>query len=81
MKGASFDGQRIGRFKITGFQCRVTFLKQLCNSFSRDFFFNRLVQLPPGINPGDYVLKVTVEDKVKSRIDEASLPLEIKPAG
>ncbi len=53
----------------------------VCLNKRTDFFFNRLVQLPRGINPGDYVLKVTVEDKVKSRIDEASLLLEIKPAG
>ncbi len=53
----------------------------ICLNKRTDFFFNRLVQLPLGINPGDYVLKVTVEDKVKSRIDEASLLLEIKPAG
>ena len=53
----------------------------ICLNKRTDFFFNRLVQLPRAINPGDYVLKVTVEDKVKSRIDEASLLLEIKPAG
>ena len=53
----------------------------ICLNKRTDFFFNRLVQLPLGINPGDYVLKVTVEDKVKSRIDEASLLLQIKPAG
>ncbi len=53
----------------------------ICLNKRTDFFFNRLVELPPGINPGDYVLKVTVEDKVKSSIDEASLLLEIKPAG
>ncbi len=53
----------------------------ICLNKRTDFFFNRLVQLPLGINPGDYVLKVTVEDKVKSRVDEASLLLEIKPAG
>ena len=53
----------------------------ICLNKRTDFFFNRLVQLPLGINPGDYVLKVAVEDKVKSRVDEASLLLEIKPAG
>jgi hypothetical protein len=53
----------------------------ICLNKRTDFFFNRLVELPRGINPGDYILKVTVEDKVKSRIDEASLLLEIKPAG
>jgi len=53
----------------------------ICLNKRTDFFFNRLVELPRSINPGDYVLKVTVEDKIKSRIDEASLLLEIKPAG
>ncbi len=53
----------------------------VCLNRRTDFFFNRLVQLPLGINPGDYVLKVTVEDKIKSQVDEASLLIEIKPAG
>ena len=53
----------------------------ICLNKRTEFFFNRLVQLPLGINAGYYVWKATVEDKVKSRIDEASLLLQIKPAG
>lgn len=53
----------------------------ICMNQRKDFFFNRLVQMPLGINPGSYVLKVTVEDKIRSRIDEASLKIEIRPAG
>ena len=53
----------------------------ICMNQRKDFFFNRLVQMPLGINPGSYVLKVTVEDKIRARVDEASLKIEIKPAG
>lgn len=51
-----------------------------CLNRRHDFFFNRLFELPRGINPGHYILKITVEDKIKLRVDEATLPLEIKPA-
>ena len=51
-----------------------------CLNRRHDFFFNRLFQLPLGINPGQYILKITVEDKIKLRVDEATLPLEIKPS-
>lgn len=53
----------------------------ICMNRRKDFFFNRLVQMPLGINPGSYVLKVTVEDKIRARVDEASLKIDIKPAG
>lgn len=53
----------------------------VCAGRRTDFFFNRLLQLPGGINPGEYVLKVTVEDKIKAQVDETSLRLTIKPAG
>lgn len=52
-----------------------------CLNRRHDFFFNRLFELPRGINPGQYILKITVEDKIKLRVDEATLPLEIKPSG
>ncbi len=51
-----------------------------CLNRRHDFFFNRLFELPRGINPGQYILKITVEDKIKLRVDEATLPLEIKPS-
>lgn len=51
-----------------------------CLNRRHDFFFNRLFQLPRGINPGQYILKITVEDKIKLRVDQATLPIEINPS-
>lgn len=42
-----------------------------------DFFLAQLVMLPPSLGPGDYVLKVTVEDQAAAKATEAVYPFRI----
>lgn len=48
-----------------------------CRNRRSDFFFNRRWQLPPGIKAGDYVLKITVRDKIYSQVGEATLNIHV----
>jgi hypothetical protein len=42
-----------------------------------DFFLAQLVMLPASLGPGDYVLKVTVEDQAAAKATEAVYPFRI----
>ena len=48
-----------------------------CKNRRRDFFFNRLLTLPADLASGDYVLKVTIKDRVKSQVAEAIHHFEV----
>ncbi len=50
-----------------------------CVNRRMDFFFNRLWYLPEGLGAGEYVLKVTVEDKLKSQVDEVRYRIQVQP--
>jgi hypothetical protein len=43
-----------------------------------DFFLAQLVALPASLGPGDYVLKVTVEDQAAAKATEAVYPFRIE---
>jgi hypothetical protein len=48
-----------------------------CRQRRRDFFIAQRIQLPATIAPGDYVLKVLVEDKLSGRANEGVLDLTL----
>lgn len=54
-------------------------IKDVCHSRRRDFFVAERITLPATLLPGDYVLKVLVEDKLSGRFDETALPFTLQP--
>jgi hypothetical protein len=42
-----------------------------------DFFIAQVVHVPPTLKPGDYVLSVTIEDKLGAKSNEKKLPFTI----
>lgn len=49
----------------------------LCRRRRGDFFVAQKINLPPTLRPGDYVLKIMVEDKLSGRVAEGMLELSI----
>ena len=47
----------------------------------RDFFLCGPLVLPPDLRPGTHYLKVTVRDDIARRVAQASLTVEVTPAG
>jgi hypothetical protein len=47
----------------------------LCRRRRTDFFVAQRVTFPPSLRGGEYVLKVSVEDKTSGRVDEAAHPV------
>jgi hypothetical protein len=45
-------------------------VRDVCRKPRRDFFISRLIQLPATLAPGDYVLKVTVVDRLGEKVTE-----------
>jgi hypothetical protein len=45
-----------------------------------DFFVRQMVELPPSLTIGRYLLKVTVEDEQIRRVAEATVPIEVVAA-
>jgi len=56
-------------------------LVDVCENRRRDYFFGRRWWLPAGLSPGDYVLKVIVEDKIKQQTNDARFLLTVHAAG
>ncbi len=48
-----------------------------CKRHRRDFFIAQRITLPATMQPGDYVLKVFVEDKLAGRASEGSFPFTV----
>lgn len=48
-----------------------------CRNRRRDFYTVKIIQLPPNLNMGRYVLKVSVTDEQAQRIAETSIPVAI----
>ncbi|MCG3136527.1 MAG: hypothetical protein HJJLKODD_00361 [Phycisphaerae bacterium] len=55
-------------------------VEDISNNQRRDFFFNRLLQLPPGLPAGEYTLKVTVEDLIKQQLCETTYKIMVQSA-
>jgi hypothetical protein len=51
-----------------------------CKNRRRDFFMRYFIRLPVEIEPGSYMLELTIEDTLANKIGQSSLPLEIKTA-
>lgn len=56
-------------------------LTDRCANYRTDFFFGRRWWLPAGIAPGEYVLKVLVEDDIRNHTTEASRLIHVEPSG
>lgn len=48
-----------------------------CRNRRRDFYTVKIIQLPPNLNMGRYVLKVSVTDEQAQRIAETSIPVAV----
>ena len=48
-----------------------------CRNRRHDFFAYNIIDLPPTLTVGRYVLKVSIEDKNADRVAEATVPVEI----
>lgn len=55
-------------------------IEDLCRRRRTDFFLAQRIALPPTLPPGDYILKVLVEDHLGGRVHEASHPFSITTA-
>ena len=51
----------------------------ICRTPRKDFFVAERITLPSTLVAGDYVLKVSVEDKLSARFDEMTHPFTILP--
>jgi len=51
--------------------------KERCGTRHRDFFIPFRVYMPKFINPGDYILKLTVEDKHATKFGQAEIKFKI----
>jgi hypothetical protein len=49
-----------------------------CRNRRHDFFVANVVRLPATLQPGRYLLKVTITDQLADRVAEATTPLEIQ---
>ena len=52
-------------------------IEDLCRRRRTDFFLAQRIALPPTLPPGDYILKVLVEDHLGGKAHEASHPFSI----
>lgn len=52
-------------------------IQDRCRNRRRDCFIPRLVSLPPTLPPGEYVLKVTLVDKLGQKVAETSTPIRL----
>lgn len=55
-------------------------IEDLCRRRRTDFFLAQRIALPPTLPPGDYILKVLVEDHLGGKAHEASHPFSITTA-
>lgn len=55
-------------------------VEDFCLHPRRDFFITKLLKIPPELPPSDYVLKVTIRDKIANRVTETNLPFAITAA-
>lgn len=52
-------------------------IEDFCRRPRRDFFITKLLKIPPELPAGDYVLKVTIRDKLANRVAETNVPFGI----
>lgn len=55
-------------------------IEDRCRRRRTDFFIAQRITLPATLPPGDYLLKVTLEDKLANRVNESSVPLTLRSA-
>lgn len=55
-------------------------IEDRCRRRRTDFFIAQRITLPATLPPGDYTLKVTLEDKLANRVNESSIPLTLRSA-
>ena len=56
-------------------------VEDLCRRPRRDFFITKLLKIPADLPAGDYVLKVTIRDKLANRVTETNVPFAIALPG
>ncbi len=52
-------------------------IEDLCRRPRRDFFITKLLKIPATLPAGDYVLKVTIRDKLANHVTETNVPFAI----
>lgn len=52
-------------------------VEDFCRRPRRDFFITKLLKIPPELPAGDYVLKVTIRDRIANRVTETNLPFAV----
>lgn len=74
-------GMRLELFNPTGtsvWQQETAEIEDVCRRPRSDFFVAQRVTLPPTLPPGEYILKVMVEDKLSGRAHETTHPLTLQ---
>ncbi len=52
-------------------------IEDLSKQRREDFFLAQLVTFPAGIGPGEYILKVTIEDRAAAKASEVAYPFQL----
>ncbi len=73
----SYEIFNLGGQRVADFVYPVD--EEHCTSRHRDFFVPFRVYMPKHINPGEYIMKLTVEDKLAEKFGQAEIKFKIVP--